>query len=271
MTIKEFACLCGCNPQTLRYYDHVNLLKPGKVNQCSGYRYYDEDQALIFVKIKNLQKAGFTIDEIRELLDKDDNVIYKAFDKKIAEEEKRLQEIKAIQKSYQTEMNMIQEKINNVKNKVIQAMQEYDPSKEFGISRDEYYSIISNVNRHFDNIVVSNIRHFDFEEFNYKEESIEEQEYLDILHNPEYEVVFEKHAWSNIKDFIDEFICLEDGAEYFLNISLIDDEPLNNIAFSNTLLGILLERNPGKKNNISCNIEESEDGKKHFWILKCRK
>ena len=33
MTIKEFARLCGCNPQTLRYYDHVNLLKPVKVSR----------------------------------------------------------------------------------------------------------------------------------------------------------------------------------------------------------------------------------------------
>ena len=61
MTIKEFARLCGCNPQTLRYYDHVNLLKPVKVDQWSGYRFYEEEQALAFVKIKNLQKAGFTI------------------------------------------------------------------------------------------------------------------------------------------------------------------------------------------------------------------
>ena len=99
MTIKEFARLCGCNPQTLRYYDHVNLLKPVKVDQWSGYRFYEEEQALAFVKIKNLQKAGFTIEEIKELLDKDNHVIYKAFDAKIAEEEKRLQEIKAIQKN----------------------------------------------------------------------------------------------------------------------------------------------------------------------------
>ena len=67
MTIKEFARLCGCNPQSLRYYDHVNLLKPVKVDQWSGYRFYEEEQALAFVKIKNLQKAGFTIEEIKEL------------------------------------------------------------------------------------------------------------------------------------------------------------------------------------------------------------
>ena len=69
MTIKEFSRLCGCNPQTLRYYDHVDLLKPVKVDSWTGYRYYDEDQALQYVKIKNLQMAGFSIDEIRGLLD----------------------------------------------------------------------------------------------------------------------------------------------------------------------------------------------------------
>ena len=71
-----------------------------KVDKCSGYRFYEEKQALAFVKIKNLQKAGFTIDEIKGLIDKDNLVIYQAFEEKIAEEEKRLQEIKDIQRSY---------------------------------------------------------------------------------------------------------------------------------------------------------------------------
>ena len=69
MTIKQFARLCGCNPQTLRYYDHVQLLKPIRVDEWSGYRYYEEEQAMDFVKIRNLQKAGFSIEEIKGLLD----------------------------------------------------------------------------------------------------------------------------------------------------------------------------------------------------------
>ena len=74
MTIKEFSRLCGCNPQTLRYYDHVDLLKPVKVDSWTGYRYYDEDQALQFVKIKNLQKtyevllAALTLDDREQFI-----------------------------------------------------------------------------------------------------------------------------------------------------------------------------------------------------------
>ena len=102
MTIKDFARLCGCNPQTLRYYDHVGLLKPVQVDPWTGYRNYDEEQALAFVKIKNLQKAGFAIEEIKGLLERDNRAIWRAFEEKITEAETRLREIKEIQQSYQT-------------------------------------------------------------------------------------------------------------------------------------------------------------------------
>lgn len=70
MTIKEFAKLCGCNPQTLRYYDRVGLLKPVRVDRYSGYRFYDEKQAVTFVKIKNLQSALFTKEQLEAIRQK---------------------------------------------------------------------------------------------------------------------------------------------------------------------------------------------------------
>ena len=152
MTIKEFAHICGCNPQTLRYYDQIDLLKPVKVDRWSGYRYYDEEQAYVFVKIKNLQKAGFTIDEIRGLLDKDNLAICRAFDEKIAKEEKRLQEIKDIRQSYQTEMNNIKNKIDAVRKKITEEMQAYNQTSEFGLLADKYEELIDNVNRYLDNV-----------------------------------------------------------------------------------------------------------------------
>lgn len=271
MTIKEFARLCGCNPQTLRYYDHVNLLKPVKVDKWSGYRFYEGDQALAFVKIRNLQKAGFTIDEIKRLLDKDNHVVYEAFDAKIAEAEKRLQEIKAIQKSYQTEMDQIQEKINEVRKKVTQAMQQYDPSEEFGIDGDEYERIIKNVNCYFDNIIASDTGKLEYEEFHRGDASAEEQEYLDFLHNPDYEVVYENHGWINVKDFIDEFSDVEDGEEYATYVLLNDAKNTYQMAFANTILGVLLMRNPEKKRSLACDVEKSEDNQNHFWLLKRKK
>ena len=206
MTIKEFARLCGCNPQTLRYYDHVDLLKPVKVDQWSGYRFYEEEQALAFVKIKNLQKAGFTIEEIKELLDKDNHVIYKAFDAKIAEEEKRLQEIKAIQKSYQTEMTDMKKKLETMRDMVKESMEAYDPSEEFGIDRDTYSHMIESVNGFFESMISrSDDSDFEYSEYSESDESVEEPEYVNLLNNPDYEVVYEKHGWSFVKEFFSEF------------------------------------------------------------------
>ena len=102
MTIQAFAKLCGCNPQTLRYYDKVGLLKPGRVDRFTGYRYYDEEQALTFVKIKNLQLGGFTIEEIKPLLDGSDEDVYRAFEAKIDAQQARLEAMKEIQRSYRS-------------------------------------------------------------------------------------------------------------------------------------------------------------------------
>lgn len=270
MTIKEFAHLCGCNPQTLRYYDHVNLLKPIKVDKWSGYRFYEEEQALAFVKIKNLQKAGFTIDEIKGLLDKDNPVIYQAFEAKIAKEEKRLQEIKDIQRSYQTEMNNIREKINEARKRITEAMQDYDATEEFGIDASEYEAIINNVNNLFDNITVSDISSFDYEEFHRGEETVEEQEYLDLLNNSDYEIVYEKHGWDNVKDFFDEFNYTKDKVEYALYFRVNEPKEASTMAFANIILGILIAKNIDNKSNFICNIEKSEDDKNHFWLLKCK-
>jgi len=268
MTIKEFARLCGCNPQTLRYYDRVGLLKPVKVDQWSGYRFYEKEQAFIFVKIKNLQKAGFTIEEIKGLLDQDNHAIYKAFDAKIAQEEKRLQEIKAIQKSYQLEMEQIQERIREVREKVIQSMRQYDPTDEFGITADQYAAILQNVNLFFENLSEHLPKEVGYDEFSDADAAGEETEYLNLLDNPNYAVVYEKHGWAHVKDFFDELGAWEDGAEYALIFRVDRKKGVYSQAFGNTILGILLAREPEMKRSLTCSTEDSQDGQNHFWLLK---
>lgn len=271
MTIKEFARLCGCNPQTLRYYDHIDLLKPVRVDQWSGYRFYDEDQALAFVKIKSLQRAGFSIEEIKEMLEKDDRAVYDAFESKILEIESRLQEIKDIRKSYLTEMNDIQKKIAEVREKVVSSMKQYDPSEEFGISAGQYSEIVGNVIYFFENISEGMIKDIGYIEFSDGDAPDEEKEYLDLLNNPGFSCIYEKHGWAHVKDFFEEFGELDDGSEYALVFRVDNSKSVYTEAFGNTVLGILLAKNPKKKISLTCNMEESEDGKNHFWLLKSKK
>lgn len=268
MTIKDFAGLCGCNPQTLRYYDHVGLLKPVQVDPWTGYRYYDEEQAIPFVKIKNLQKAGFTIEEIKGLLDQDNQVIFDAFSAKIAEQEQRLREIKEIQQSYQTEMNEIQKKINEAREKITDAMRDYDPAEEFGIDEARYKEIIDMVDQAFAGIAELDPKEVEYSEVN--DEHLDEagKKKFDFLNDPGYETLYEAHGWQRAKEFFGAWGELETEREHVLLFR--GAEGRFGIGFSNTVLGLILAENKGKRMDLSCSTGESPDGQNHFWLLRKR-
>ena len=261
MTIQAFAKLCGCNPQTLRYYDRVDLLKPSRVDRFSGYRYYDEEQALLFVKIKNLQAVGFAIEEIKGLLDADDEAIYQAFDRKIAEQQARLETMKEIQRSYRSEMTTMRQTIEDIR----KAMTAFDPTAEFGIDRAQYDGICAKV----DELLTTAMDSGCFCDFSYSEERHAPEPLPKVLRDPAYRTVYEKHGWQHVKDFFDEFATVEDGGDYHLVFALTPDKS-NHTAFSTTMLNLILAANPGKKCSLGCDTVDTQDGQNHFWLLKKR-
>lgn len=263
MTIKDFSRLCGCNPQTLRYYDSVGLLKPARVDDWTGYRFYDREQALTFVKIKNLQRAGFTIAEIRGLLDREDQAVYKAFEAKIAQTEQMLSEIKKIQTSYQIEMTDMQKKLQKVRDFVRRSMECYDPTEEFGLCPDDYAKITRSVDSFFEDLVNRESAQV------FKDSDAPEPRLAELLGNPEFELVYEKHGWKYVKDFFSEWADLQVGREYSLIFRLAPGKA-NNTAFANTVLGMLQLFDPEKNMRLWCNISDSEDGLNHFWLLRRR-
>ncbi len=182
MTIKEFADLYDCNPQTLRYYDQVGLLKPVKVDAWTKYRYYAEDQDLQFVKIKNLQLAGFSIQEIKGFLSADDHTICLALADKIKEQELRLEQIRHIQQSYLNEIQAMKDKVKAFREEVLDLMKEYDPTEEFGISSEAYREIINGVARSIEEGELTK-DDFSYELTSQEEESAQEEEqFLKTLH-----------------------------------------------------------------------------------------
>ena len=58
---------CLLYTSTLRYYDEISLLKPKKVNDKSGYRYYTDQQIMEFLEIKEFQEIGFSVQEIKQI------------------------------------------------------------------------------------------------------------------------------------------------------------------------------------------------------------
>lgn len=67
-TIGEMAKMAGVNRQTIRYYERRKLLAPSG-RKDSGYRLYDEKALKRLLFIRHAKELGFTLEEIRGLLD----------------------------------------------------------------------------------------------------------------------------------------------------------------------------------------------------------
>ena len=67
MRIGEVAQRAGVNVSLVRYYDRIGLLPPAE--RVSGQRRYDESVLRRLAVIDVAQRAGLSLDEIRELLD----------------------------------------------------------------------------------------------------------------------------------------------------------------------------------------------------------
>lgn len=84
MKIGEFAKVCNTRISVLRHYDKQNLLKPIFIDRFTGYRYYSQEQIPIFFRITALKQAGFSLQEIAELISniESDFDILEIFEKK---------------------------------------------------------------------------------------------------------------------------------------------------------------------------------------------
>src|SRR5512136_673797 len=66
--IREFAKLTRVTVRTLHYYDQIGLLKPS-FERPNGYRVYTDADLLRLQQIVTLKFMGFSLEEIRRLLD----------------------------------------------------------------------------------------------------------------------------------------------------------------------------------------------------------
>lgn len=67
-SVNEVSKLSGVSRRTLQYYDQIGLLPPSTVKE-SGYRLYNDDSLRRLWSILFYKELGFSLDEIRLLLD----------------------------------------------------------------------------------------------------------------------------------------------------------------------------------------------------------
>jgi DNA-binding transcriptional MerR regulator len=64
----EFSHLARVSKRLLQFYDEIGLLKPAYIDLQTGYRYYSAKQLPRLNRILSLKDLGFSLDQIREML-----------------------------------------------------------------------------------------------------------------------------------------------------------------------------------------------------------
>lgn len=80
--------------KTLRHYEQKGLLLPDEVDEWTGYRYYSIDQMQMLQSIRDLQRLGFSLEEIKELYEDGSHTPdIRQMDEKIKETERQLKQL----------------------------------------------------------------------------------------------------------------------------------------------------------------------------------
>ncbi|HHL42399.1 MAG TPA: heavy metal-responsive transcriptional regulator [Hellea balneolensis] len=110
LTIGKLAKECGVNIDTIRYYERQNLIEP-EGRSLSGYRNYSRHSVNRLRFIRKTQSLGFTLKEIKNLLeiteqeDADCGDIRECARAKIAEIKPKIQDLQKIKKGLEALAN----------------------------------------------------------------------------------------------------------------------------------------------------------------------
>jgi len=294
MTIAEFARLCGCSAQTLRYYDRIDLLRPARVDEWTGYRFYEKRQAVDFVKIKNLQLADFSIAEIRQLLNQTDQQVYEAFSRKIALCEERLEQIKQLQQSYLREKASMEKVVRGLMDFLLAQIDDPEELREFGLRPEDREEILSLIRTSLEENMLEElsdpdkvILQIDDEIYQGTEQVLDrirslKQEDLDaelFLRGKEehkeppeadqLEPVWQADGWQHVHEFIDRIPPLQDGEKYEFHFERAGQDKVS-VSFPLLMLGVMLFKHGKAKSLQGCRVKDSRDGQNHFVLMKIK-
>jgi DNA-binding transcriptional MerR regulator len=103
LTIGQAAEAAGVAATTLRYYEREGLLRPSSRSHAR-YRLYDADAVERLRFIRAAQAVGFTLDDIRLLLDLDSNdpkvcrsEVQRLLERRLAEVKQKTKDLKRVQ------------------------------------------------------------------------------------------------------------------------------------------------------------------------------
>jgi MerR family mercuric resistance operon transcriptional regulator len=67
LTTGKFAEVCGCDRETIRYYERIGLI-PHVTRAANGYRVYGAEDVKQLKFVLHARQLGFSVEEIRSLV-----------------------------------------------------------------------------------------------------------------------------------------------------------------------------------------------------------
>ena len=241
LTVGNFAALCACSAQTLRYYDRAGLLKPLRVDPWTGYRYYEESQLQDYWRIKDYQQAGFSIGEIRKLLRSSEEEVREALDRKLIQQEERLRRLRALREAYRSNESMNMEaKVEEARNSISALVERIGPAdlEEAGLGPEALEALRAALREYWDDFLrgVST--------------------YTARETGKERDTGWVRTGWETAAEALRELPPLEDGGSYRLGVCLKEREQPVTEHFLSVVVGAVLLQNRGKKLKLAVQLDE---------------
>jgi DNA-binding transcriptional MerR regulator len=274
--IKEFAGLCQCTTQTLRYYDQIELLSPAYVDEENNYRYYQASQLFDYIKIKNLQLADFSIAEIKHLLNLSDRDIYFAIDQKIKKLQERLANTLKIKEAYHIESRTMEKLLRFIKEQFKETFQPESAKQEFHLSDAELNTYVEEWETMFLSVLSNNEQSARLTGSGLMEEQIMQamEQFktagykTDDAFNPDdYAVLKAFHGWDYLHEVMADICDVNDGDRIIYYLEVTREKIDLAYALPTILLQTVLRNNPKKSLQLECEIRTSPDCSNHIYIL----
>ncbi|AAO36361.1 MerR family transcriptional regulator [Clostridium tetani] len=132
--INEVAKMHNISKKTLIYYDKIGLFKPQYVDEENNYRYYEMKELPILKQIVYLKKIGFSLKEIKNLLDnREHDLVIEALISRDKEIMNAMEELQEMHNSIEHLLNFYK------KTKYIDKKDLYKPSVKIFTKRKVFY------------------------------------------------------------------------------------------------------------------------------------
>lgn len=107
-TVGQISKLCNIPIKTLRYYDEIGLLLPEHVDTQNKYRYYSKKQIMYLNIIKHFKSSGFSLEDIRALLKREDlTILENKLENKLLNTKKKIQELEYLCKKLEIDIDCL--------------------------------------------------------------------------------------------------------------------------------------------------------------------